>query len=333
MAYAQSQNWPNAREVVESLRRHEMVKMAAVSPIGTSDYALPTPAAFDFADFIRPLTIIGRLPGLRRVPSRTRLIAATSGSSAYWSGERNPRPISRATFAGSTLEPLSVIATLVVTRELLTSSTPDAESVLSRDLAAATVQAMDQAFIDPSNAGIAGVMPASITSGVTKIHSSGSTLAAIDNDLPILVQAAADAGSDLVYGAWVMRPRTWLFLKQLRGTSGAPAFPGLTSVRGGGELLGFPVIVSAASPSDVGSPAEGGDITFLDASQILVADDGASAFEVSTQTSLAMADNPTAPSTVVSMFQTESAALKITRYANWQRCRNGMAQVLDQVAY
>jgi hypothetical protein len=46
-----------------------------------------------------------------------------------------------------------------------------------------------------------------------------------------------------------------------------------------------------------------------------------------------MADNPGSPATMESLFQTESVALKIVRYANWRRCRNGVAQVLDQVNF
>src|SRR5256885_16339618 len=156
---------------------------------------LPTPASADFAEFVRPLSVIGKLAALRRVPARTRLIAATSGSGAFWSGERNPRPISRATFSGSTLEQLSITAMLVVTRKLLTSSRPGAESILSRDLAAAAVEALDRSFLDPSNSGVVGAKPASITSGVTAIHSSGSTLAQIDSDLSLLIQALSDARS------------------------------------------------------------------------------------------------------------------------------------------
>ena len=332
IAFSESQgaSW---RDVPQALR----AQLAAVSPMGTTDYAPPTPAAFDFAEFIRPLTIIGKLTALRRVPFRVRTIAATSGSSAYWSGEKNPRPISRMTFAGSTLEQLSVTAMVVVTRELFISSAPSAESILSRDLAASAVAAMDSTFIDPSNAGIIGVKPAAITSGGAPgapiVHSSGITLAAVDNDLPILIQALSDAGSNLLYATWIMRPRTWVALKAMRGSGGARAFAGLTTVRDGGELLGFPVIVSGASPSDIGSPIEGGDLVLLDPSQILLWDDGGGALEVSTNTALAMSDAPTAPSTQVSMFQTESAALKTVRYANWQRCRAGMVQVLDQLLF
>jgi HK97 family phage major capsid protein len=326
IGFAQSQGWNNAREVVESIK-------ATIAPQSMSDAGIiPTPAAMDFADFIRPLTIIGRLTGLRRAPARTRVIAATNGSTAYWSGESQPRPISKMTLAGSILEPLSVIAMLVATQELIQFSSDLAESILSRDLAAAAVYAMDSAFIDPANAGIAGVKPASITNGVTTFHSSGNTLDNISADLDLLVEALSGSGSNLLYPAWILRPRTWVYLKRLRGSSGALAWPGLTTVRDGGELLGFPVIVSSASPSDVGSPQEGGEITLVDASMVQVVDSGG-ALAVSTQASIAMSDVPGSPATQVSMWQSNAVSIKTTRYTNWEQVRPGMAQVLDVVTY
>ena len=46
--------------------------------LGTSAMTLPTPAGADFANFLRPLTVLGKLVGLRKVPSRTRSIAAAT---------------------------------------------------------------------------------------------------------------------------------------------------------------------------------------------------------------------------------------------------------------
>ena len=326
VAYAQSQGWGNVHDVLASIK-------ATVTQVGTDDMPLATPAAFDFAEFIRPLTILGKLVGLRRVPARVRMIAATAGSTAYWAGERNPRPISRMTFAGDTLEALSVIGILCVTKELMRSSAPSAESVLSADLARAAVYALDLAFVDPQNAGSAGVKPAAITHGVTALHSAGNTLANIDADLGLLIQALSDAGSDLALATFVMRPKTALFLARLRSASGELAYEGMGAK--GGVLLGLPAITSAAVPVAIGSPGAGtSSITLVDPSQITVVDDGNGAIEISENAALQMESAPAGgPTSMVSMFQTESVALKITRYANWQRVRDGMAQVLDGVAY
>lgn len=286
VAFAESQDWSNVADVVQS------IQASAVTATGTADVAPPTPASFDLAEFVRPMTILGKLTGLRRVPARVRLISAAAGSTGYWSGEATPRPISRLTFEGETLEALSVVAMVVTTLELLASSAPSAESILSRDLANAIVQAMDGAFIDAQNLGIAGVKPAAITAGVTAVS-----------------------------------------LSKLRGSRGTPAFPLMTAR--GGTLFGLPAINSAAVPRDLGSPGlAAGTITLLDCGQILVCDDGGGALEIGKQASLQMSDGPgSGAQQLVRLWQTHAAALKMTRYANWVRVRDGAAQVLDQVAY
>ena len=88
IAYAQGQGWLDGDLIEKS------IQMASVTATGTDDVGRPSPASFDFSEFIRPMTVLGKLVGLRRVPSRTRLISATSGSTSYWSGERAVRPIS-----------------------------------------------------------------------------------------------------------------------------------------------------------------------------------------------------------------------------------------------
>jgi HK97 family phage major capsid protein len=325
-AYTAGQGWPNERAVVESIK-------AAINPMSTTSNPLASPASFDLADFVRPLTIIGKLANLRRVPSRTRAIAATAGSAAFWAGEAQPRRISRLTLQGEILEQLSIVAILITSVELLQSSSPSAEVTLSRDIGAAAAQALDLAFIDIDNAGEENARPASITNGVTPIVSAGATLANIDSDLAKLVQALSDAGSDLMDAVWVLNPRTALYLARLRGTGGALAFPGLSVL--GGELLGLPAITSASVPMSIGSPGAGQtSITLLDQSQILLADDGAGSFSVMDKGSLQMEPEPgSGAQAMVSLFQTNSAALRVVRHANWKRCRDGMAQVLSEVAY
>jgi HK97 family phage major capsid protein len=326
ISWVETQCLPNVRAVVESIK-------AAVDANSTISHPLASPASLDFADLVRPLTIIGKLASLRRVPSRVRAISAIAGSGASWAGEAQPRPISRMTLAGDILEQLSVISIVVCAVELLQSSAPSADSLIERDCAAAAVQALDVAFIDPDNSGQANVMPASITNGVSPIPSTGQTLANIDTDLAALIQALSNAGSDLTTAVFILNPRTALFLSRLRGSGGALAYPEMGV--GGGVLLGLPAITSAAVPIAVGSPGVGlSSITLLDQSQVLISDDGAASFSVHAEASVQMKTAPgSGAQQLVGLFQTNSAAIKSVRFANWKRCRDGVAQVLTNVAY
>jgi HK97 family phage major capsid protein len=325
IAYAQARNWADVSQVVNSIK-------ATIGVLGTDNMAPATPADFDFADLVRSVSVLGKLEGLRRVPSRVRQISATAGSAAYWAGERQPRRITRMTLAGETVEPLPVVAMLVSALELLQASDPKSDVILARDLAAAAAAAIDGAFLNFLDAGEARARPAGIGYGTTPLISTGSSLSQIDGDLDRMIQALSFAGSDLSAATWVLAPRTALYLSRLRGTGGSLAHPQMTVK--GGTLLGLPAISSTAVPLEVGSPSNGVAIHLLDPSQILVVDEEAGRVEVSDQTSLQMVDQPgTGAQSMVSLFQTHSAAVKLTRFANWRRCRDGVAQVLTQVNY
>src|SRR5690606_10658001 len=132
---------------------------------------------------VRPLTIIGRLQGVKRVPFYSRLIGMSAGTSAYWIGHGVAAPLSRVTFsAPEALSRKKVGALLVTTNEFLRDGAPMAERALVADLARAVAQAVDAAFIDVSGTG-SDQVPASITSSGASTVSTGSTLAQVDADL------------------------------------------------------------------------------------------------------------------------------------------------------
>src|SRR5260221_4336510 len=264
--------------------------MAAVGGQGRDDAGITGPVGTDLLSIVRPLEIIGQLQGLRRIPFDTVLNTTTGASSANWVGEGKPAPLTRATYAKLLqLTPLKVVALCVVTEELSRSSTPNAESTLSKDFVDACVVASDVAFIDPANAGVAGAKPASVLNGAPAFAGTGATLAAIDGDLGKLMDSLIAKGSTLQFASWVLDPMSVSFLTRLRGSGGVQAFPGLTMK--GGTLLSLPAIVSGNMPN-VGSP-QSSSIEPIDASRIWLAEDPAMAFDVSAEATLQMLDNPT----------------------------------------
>jgi hypothetical protein len=78
----------------------------------------------------------------------------------------------------------------------------------------------------------------------------------------------------------------------------------------------------------------------VNASDIWMADDGAVTVDASREASLEMSDGPannsgtpTQTNDMVSMFQTNSVALRAERFINWQRRRSAAVQVIDDVNY
>ena len=147
---------------------------AAVTAGGTNTWgeelALPVT---EFVGAVNERSVPGRLANLRRVPLNVRTVTETSSSTGYWVGEGAAKPVSKMAYTTDVLEPFKVSALVVVTDEVLRSSSPNAEAVVRNDLLNAVVRELNSAFIDEGNAGISGVMPASVTNGLTPISGSG----------------------------------------------------------------------------------------------------------------------------------------------------------------
>lgn len=324
--YAAGQNWTDAPAVVDYLK-------ATVTQMGSTTLLPATSAAADFSAAVRPLTVLGRLQGTRRVPLLLRVLTALNGTHAAFVAEGRPVPVSTIDLAGQTLPPRKVSGIAIESIELATSSKPVAENVLTEDIVGACATAIDTAFLDPSNAGD-DATPAAITSGVTPLTSTGSTLAAIDADLRTMMNELILAGSTMQFAQWILRPLTAAYLAGLRGSGGDLAFPGVSVL--GGTLLGLPVIVTG-SFSDAGSPPAG-HIVLVDGSQVALADENQAEIAISTEAAFQLQDAPSndastaTATTTISMFQTGGVAIRASRYLNWVLRRQYVA-VLQNVAF
>lgn len=292
--------------------------------------------AGDFVEFLRPRTILGQfgtngIPSLNRIPFNVRIAGQTTGGQAYWVGEGAPKPLTSFDFNDTELRWNKIATIAVLTNELIRFSDPSAERLVRDGLAAAVIERADIDFVDPAKAAVANVSPASITNGITGITSSGNTADDIRADIAALWApfiAARNAPRNAVY---LMDSTTALALSMMVNPLGQPEFPGITM--NGGTFNGVPVIVSDYLPVDSG----GGMVVLLNASDIWLADDGQVTIDASREASLQMLDNPTnnsatgTPTTMVSMFQTNSTAFLAERFINWQRRRASAVSYLVDV--
>lgn len=319
-------------EIVNTLK-------AAVAAGTTTDTTWASPLvdyqnfAGDFVEFLRPQTIIGRAEQyLRRVPFNVRIAGQTSGGTAYWVGEGAPKPLTSFDFNAITLGHSKVAAIAVITDELARLSTPSAESLVRQSLADAVIERIDIDFIDPAKTAAAGVSPASLTNGVTPIASSGTDADAVRADLRALVGTYLAANQTLQGAFLIMSPTTALALSLMYNDLGtAQAFPNIGPA--GGNLNGIPVIVSNYVVGDTA----GGMVIMVNGSDVFLADDGQVVLDASREASLQMLDNPTNNSatatatSMVSMFQTNSVAIRAERWINWAKRRANAVQYLSGV--
>jgi HK97 family phage major capsid protein len=294
----------------------ELVEKTAVAAITGDD--IGTPPAQEFFSLVQEQSLFGRI-NLRRVPFNVRLLAASAGATGYWTGQANPRPISKPALSGSTLLPLTVNTIICATNEALRASGELAEAELQNDIVRACRVTLDEALIDDSNAGVTNEMPASITYGAPSIASSGNPA----TDIAALIDSFS---GDLASAVFVTDPYTATAIALARDAGGGFMFPDLGPR--GGSVIGIPVQTSLGSPRDSG----GGQIALIDGSGIAFGIESL-AISPSDQASLAMADNPSGAAQMVSLFQTNSTAFLATIYANWEVQRSGGVVVCTGASY
>ena len=313
---------------------------ADVSAGTTSDATWASPLveynqfAGDFVEYLRPQTIIGKfgnsgIPALRQIPFNVHIRGQTSGGTGYWVGEAKPKPVTAFDFNDTYHDFFKVAAIAVLTDELIRFSNPSAERLVRDALGGAVIERIDTTFIDPTVAAVANVSPASITNGVTAITSSGDDADAVRADVGALWAAAMAANLPMTSAVYITTPSIALHLSLMTNALGQSEFGGMSMM--GGTLLGVPVIVSNHVPA--------GTFVLAFASEIWLSDDGGVTVDASREASIQMLDNPTndsdtpTPTTLVSMFQTNSVALRAERFINWSKRRTTAVALLESVGW
>lgn len=279
----------------------------------------PTNLASEFIELLRPATILGRIDGIRRVPFNVRIPVQTGGSTVNWVGEAAPKPVSELAFDAITLGMNKVAGIVVLTDELVRSSSPAAEQVVRNDLVAQIARFVDAQFIDPAVAAGAN-NPASITNGVTPVAASGTDAESLYWDLNSALAKFDD--TDLGSGGItiIMRSGTARGISSLRNALGQFEFNGLSV--GGGVLNGLQVITSNSVPAGV--------IILVKGDEILLADDGQTLLDASRDATLDL-NGGTTPN--FNLFQRNAIGIRAERFMTWRKRRADAVSVITGAAY
>ena len=301
---------------------------AAVAPGNTTDPAwagvLAQAAAVsdDFVALLRPATILGKIPGLKNVPFNVLVPIQTLGGVYGWTGQGQAKKVTKLGFGTDKLEVTKATGIIVLTEELVRSSQPSAEAICRADMIKGIAGFLDQQFIDPAVAYVAGVHPASITNGTTPIASSGSALA----DVHALISALSAANIPLGGVTLIMSETNAFTLGMVRDAYGNRMFTGMTS--SGGNVDGINVVTSNAV---------GTNVIALQPEYILYADDGGIVIDLSREASLQMDDAPMNPADATTVFtslwQNNLVGLRAETFRNWKRIKLEAVKYVSGAVY
>ncbi|MBA60017.1 MAG: phage major capsid protein [Gammaproteobacteria bacterium] len=285
--------------------------------------------ADDFRELLRPQTIIGRIPGQRRLTFEAngsmKVKGQTAGVSGAWIGEGDAIPLEALAFDDITLTPKKRATIVAVNNELMRRGTPSALELIRDDMVEGIARGLDATF--QGNAAASSTAPAGIFNGVESTGTVGGGYAALDNDLKGLITGFAISNVGGANRAWVMPEQSKIAIQFMRDANGNVIYP---SVAESNTLLGYPIVSSSAVTAAT--------IGLIEGSSLIVADELMPTISISEDATLSMrtdpasnlvAENSATPpvslsTPVRSMFQTDSVAIRIVTAMDWGM-RHGVA--------
>lgn len=274
------------------------------------ELALPTSGGQEIVALADEVSVFGRLkPTMRAIPRNVRCSVQTARALAGWVPAGMEIGVALMGFDPLALDTNKLAGIIVTSNELAQSATAQAETMMRKDLVAATVELTDSALLDPSQAAIEGTQPASLSYGVTPITSSG-------NPATDIAELVAAFPGDLGQAIWVCSPTTAARIALFRDAGGA--FPFLDCGIRGGSILNAPLICSNSVPVS----SEGDWLGLIDPTAIAYTE-GDLDISSTRQAMLKMHAAPGDESepVAVSLFQAESTAIKIIRPLSWKVAR------------
>jgi hypothetical protein len=279
---------------------HPLIQKAATAAIDLSSGLAPaSPQESAFLEQVNRKSPLGQIGGITVTGNVSATIQLTNPT-ASWAGEQGSKPVSSLTFSASAMRPLKVIAQVVVSEELADLSLPGALPIVQRAIVSAAAAAEATALLDSTNAGSAGVKPASIINGVSTITPAGDFANNVGQVLAAL--SGGDPSRPVLIVSFGTAVRMMGMLRDLSG-------------------IGVRVVISSAA---------GAKIIGIDADGLLVTEGGIDIAR-SRQADVQMNDAPDSPPTpatvLVSTWQRNLAILRVERWVNWS-ARSGAVATL-----
>jgi HK97 family phage prohead protease/HK97 family phage major capsid protein len=267
------------------------------------------------------------------IPTRN-LTPTVAGS---FVGEGAPIPVRQAGFASQTLTPKKMAVISTWTREMDEHSVPAIEGLLRDAIQQDTAVSIDTVLLDvnPATAirppglrnGVSGLTPTPITNGA---------FAALVGDLKQLSGAILTATNGNIRNmVFIMNPQQALSIGFIQPPNPSGLFPFREEINAG-KLNGRPLIQSGTVPL--------GTVICLDAADYVSVAGDAPRFEISDQATLHMEDTnplqlasvgtpPVVAAPAMSMFQTDSLALRLILPLNWTMRRSGVVAWIAGVTW
>lgn len=233
-------------------------------------FLVPEQFSQEVIEFLRAQSVIRRLNArVIPVPQGTlKIPKLTGGATAYYVGENTNATKSELTTGQLTLTFKKLITLVPMSNDLLRYSSPGADTIVRDDVVNAIRVREDQAFIrdngtDSTPKGLRFWAHADNILEITATVNVQNTF----TDLGSAILQLLNANIPMIAPAWVMAPRTEMYLKTLLNSNGYPVFRD-EMMRG--TLMGYPYGVTTNVPINVGVSSNKSEIYLADFAQVLI---------------------------------------------------------------
>lgn len=275
---------------------------------------VPENMANEIVDVLRPVTTFIQ-GGPRMVPligGVYKLPAAASSATAGWRGEGNAVAKSQPTFKEINMSSKFVDALVPLTNQLIRFSLPDVRAWVEMDMA-------NVLGVEIDRAAYLGAGTAHVPQGITKISGITEVTLTATGTSPTVAQIEADAASaelgmmsanlPMLGAKWVMNPRTFIHLQNMRDSNGNRYYPELQNANP--IWRNKPVLVTTQNPANGGAGTDETEIWLVAFGHVLFGQGLGITFNVSTEATVVTSGTP------VSAFQNDLTYIKASAEADF----------------
>jgi len=269
-----------AKQWYETPIADAVCKTLTASSFTAGGAAVPTADASEIIEFLRPAAVVRRLgPTFLPMPNGNLVIPKlTGGATSTYYGEAANAVASQGTTGNLNLSAKKLVTIVPISNDLLKYANPQFDVMVRQDAIAAMAAKEDSCFIrsDGTSAQPKGLRYC-VAAGNVEVVNAVVNLANVTTDLGILVGDLLNNDVRMLRPAWIMSPRTYIYLTTVRDANGNFAFRNemLTGGMFNGTLWGYPYGVTTQIPITLNitdGTSDETELYFADMADLIVAD-------------------------------------------------------------
>jgi len=237
-------------------------------------FLVPEDVSSEVIELLRPASVVMSLnPQIVDMPNgNLTMNRIATGAAASYIGEQQDVPATALEFGQVRLSAKKLAALIPISNDLLRASSVAADRLVRDDLVAALAQRMDAAFIRGAGTAFTprGLRFQAVGSPFETTHllsvTGADNLNDITTNLGRLELALMNANVPMTRAGWLMSPRTYMRLLNIRDGNGNFAFPEMQR----GELRGKPFRVTTQIPQNLGTGGNETELGLIDFAHVVV---------------------------------------------------------------